>query len=89
MSGFSNSASAGALVLLFAAPVVLDRLHDNREPRLRDVSGEVRAGRRARAERRVGIVRGGRTDDELVVLEQPDRARVGAEELPRVLCDFL
>src|SRR5437667_2983038 len=45
--------------------------------------------RRARADGAVGVVRGGRADDELFLLEQRDRAGVGAEELAGLLSHLL
>ena len=50
--------------------------------RLHDVAGEPRARRAARADRLVRAASRRRAHDELAVVEDPDRARVGVEQAP-------
>src|SRR3989440_4050851 len=71
-------------------PRIVGRALDrDRRPRLHDVAGERARGGRARAERRLrGLPLRGR-DDELVLLQDADRARLGADEPRRLLDDLV
>src|SRR5439155_26963891 len=57
--------------------------------RLRHVAGEVLGRGGMGSQRGLRARAGRRADDELAVLEQRDRARVGTEKLPRLLGDLV
>ena len=73
-----------------AQTLVVARVREgDRRPRLEDVAGEPASGRAPGAERCLRTLAVGRRDDELLPVEQAERAGLGVDERRRLLHDLV